>query len=244
MIRLVATLGGIRPGMLVYHWASHYRKLGIGRIDVVFHHHPAVDETDNKSYFRHIRNAGCEIPIEWGGPWDPQVKRQHMESVLADGKPYDWYVFADVDELIRYDAGNLHLAAAACERANAVAIEGQLSDRVAWGGRLPAITRNCDLLMLFPDAAPVTREIARGCNWKICLARKGVRLSAGHHVVEGDAKTIPGAIVHHYKYDSTLPERLRLRAVPGYAFREEGQRLIDRLVDHGNRLDISGLPNS
>ncbi len=244
MIRLVATMGGIRPGAIVYHWAEHYRKLGVGRIDVVFHHHPAVDKVDNQSHLRHIRNAGCDVPVEFGGPWDPQVKRDLMQKVLADGTSFDWYVFADVDELMTYQAGNLHLAAAACDRAGAGAVTGEFRDRVAWGGRLPGITRTCNLWTLFPDEAPVTREIARGCNWKVCLARKGVRLSAGHHVVEGDAKTVPGAVVHHFKYDSTLPERLRLRAVPDYPFREESRRLLDRLVDHGNRLDISGLPRS
>lgn len=242
MIRLVATMGGIRPGALVYHWASHYRKLGVGRIDVAFHAHPAVDEESNRAYLRHIRNAGCNVPVEFGGPWDPQVKREMMEKILSDGIPYDWYVFADVDELIAYQAGNLHQAAAACDRAKADAVTGEFRDRVAWGGRLPGITRSCNLWMLFPDEAPVTRDIALGCHAKVCLARKGVRLSAGHHVPEGDVKTIPGAVVHHFKYDATLPERLRLRAVPDYPFRDESRRLLDRLVDHGNRLDISGLP--
>lgn len=89
---------------------------------------------------------------------------------------------------------------------------GSLIDRVAHNGELREFQDSCPLWDQFPDKVKITRDILHGFDQKICLFRNIMRPNLGHHVIDASTAALKPfhkvLNVHHFKWDSTAPERL------------------------------------
>jgi hypothetical protein len=237
-VRVMATIGGIRMGDLVHHWVRHHRSLGADSIEVVFHNHPAVRETENVSYKRAILEAGALIVREWDGEWDPARKRTEMEAALRAGPETDWAAFSDVDEFPDF-GGDYRTLAAYCQNRHYDHVTGFFVDHVTRDGSLPAIHRDIPVFGQFPLTLPITRNVALAEISKVCLFRPHLAVSQGHHRVEGGGNQADVvARIHHFKFDVTLQQRLMLRNVETYPWHSESRRLLD-LIGKDGKLDLS-----
>jgi hypothetical protein len=208
----------------------------VDALDVIFHVHPGIPGRDADAHRWAIRDAGCRIVHEWCGGWSVDRKKAETLFMVEKGLKSDWLMTPDVDEFVRFEDGGVRHVADLCEDNGWNYVQGVLVDHVTSDGSLPAIRKETSVWEQFSAVYPVTSGIAYGLVSKICLFRPGLSISMGHHEVcdPRGRKADLEAHVHHFKYDETLPRRLRLRIAANDLPREESRRLLSALECSGD----------
>ncbi len=153
----------------------------------------------------------------------------------------DWIVLVDYDELVEFPA-SLPAFAHQLEQRECNAAGGVLVDRFAEHYHLAEIKEGPPIWDQFPIQARFTKDVVRGFDGKICLFRNYIEVNLGHHAVVGTRRE-PTKFshhrlrVHHFKWDSTLEPKLRMRReqfkadIERYHWHEEPDRILELLND-------------
>jgi hypothetical protein len=169
---------------LLPHFIKHYRSLGIntfifgvweGKSNPLwddlqkYQENGILFEQTGSGIFSGIKDAKSHNHLRW-----KYVKKG------------EWYVIADLDEFHQLeDFRHFQELAKHCEEKGANYVRSQFEDRLTTDGSLPtAIDSQLDIFEQFPVSFPVTLKLVKGETNKIIMARKEVKVGAGHHFVK------------------------------------------------------------
>jgi len=251
MIALICTLEPQRISWLPQ-LVQHYRSLGVERFLLTLQLEPSTaQQARDRDYERFLVmlsslgiGEGSRLDNDFYGAAVMKHQRTIVEQHLGSE---DWIVWCDTDEFQVYPAP-LPEIVKRCDAQRIDFLRGAFVDRVAADYSLAVFDGQSSIWDTFPRAVNVTMALAHGDPRKVVLARKSVKVSAGKHepTSPGDLKTIVGWVqVHHFKWDATLPARLRYRVRPEWRARfpwwEESQRLLDYFAANHWRFNPADL---
>lgn len=128
------------------------------------------------------------------------------------------------------------------------AVAGEMIDRLAPGGELTVFRPQDSVWEQFPLRYDVTGAVLRGLRTKVMLARGWVRLNHGNHapLAQQNIRQHPrAAVIHHFKWDSTVKARLSERLSEDWKGRcrwwVETQRFFEH-IEHRSCIDLSRVP--
>jgi hypothetical protein len=226
---------------------EHYQRLGVESFMLIRHAEHAgapVFQAAEEA----VRAAGLELYESHVGPWDEDLNATLTERTMARF-PDDWFVVADLDELLVLD-DSLRDVLAWCDARGYDAVEGCYLDRVALDGGFPKVAVG-PLWDQFPLAGNLSFGLLGATPTKVALARGRVRLTLGHHTtVNGHAAPHRDvyAQVHHFKWNDSVVERTRIRKsrfqsgawrLESPALMSETVRFLDHVAAHDGRIDVT-----
>ena len=155
----------------------------------------------------------------------------------------DWIIYADIDEFIQFPIPVPEIICLADEKQFDY-IHGRFLDRISAEGDFPQLTEN-EIWDQFPLGVRLTREICKGNERKVTLARAWVVIANGHHYAKsgkGCPRELCMSIVHHFKWDNSVILRcLEMAAMykeTGLPWGEERKRFIDYYNAGNGLLDL------
>lgn len=226
---------------------EHYQRLGVESFMLIRHAEHAGTPVFQAAE-EAVRAAGLELYESHVGPWDEDLNATLTERAMARF-PDDWFVVADLDELLVLD-DSLQDVLAWCDARSYDAIEGCYLNRVALDGGFPKVTVG-PLWDQFPLAGNLSFGLLGATPTKVALARGRVRLTLGHHTtVNGHAAPHRDvyAQVHHFKWNNSVVERTRIRKshfqsgawrLESPALMSETVRFLNHVAAHGGRIDVT-----
>lgn len=134
-IRLISCVGAAYDRVLLPHFLSHYRDLGVSadRMHILVNAATA-DDPCLAECLEILRTEGIRDVEPWIAPYTSddmwQKRRDVQKRATEDG---DWVISADVDEFHRYPAPLAEFLRE-CDRRGADCVQGPFIDRVAAGG--------------------------------------------------------------------------------------------------------------
>jgi len=171
-------------------------------------------------------------------------------------KPDEWWVVSDDDEFHIYPKP-LKEMIADCEKNNWKFITGGFLDRIGVSGSFPVITDKCDIWAEFPLAGFFRYPLSGAMPNKCCVMKGSVDVTNGQHfAVIGDTDTWrergwnhkerypidKGFVqVHHFKWDSTVLERLKevSRTKTEYSYWREYKKMYRKIKWNDWKIDIN-----
>lgn len=133
-------------------------------------------------------------------------KQRLCDKFIADG---EWWAVADLDEFHQYPLPLPKLIKAA-ETRGSDHVLGTMVDRLAADGSLPAV-RTGDLWRQYPCVAKLTQNLLGGVVQKVMLVKGRGKLGTGHHWLWEGRPAPERGLVHHFKWNNRVLERLEER---------------------------------
>ena len=246
VVHVVAVVGG-GDSILLSHFITHYRSLGVESFFII-RHAESTEDPDYELIEHYAREAGVELHRTHLGPWDDEMHGRLMTEAMLE-HPEDWYILADLDEFLVFDRPLADLIELA-ESGGYTHVCGCYIDRIAADGELPEVTAE-PLWDQFPLGGALTSQLLSTLPLKRGLARGWTQIGGGHHGTPGRTgvpRTSSYIQVHHFKWTGTLVARMRRRIeryeqgvwqlrYPGVL--DDARRLLDRLDEHGGRIDVT-----
>jgi hypothetical protein len=227
---------------LLPHMLTHYRDCGLESL-IVNLQLESYDDPSYKEVTTVCQNFGATIFSVYVGPWLQNVNT-FLYSQAREMYPNDWFVIADLDEFQIYPKPIPKFLEEA-DRCGFEYVEGCVIDRVAEGGRLPAIRNDISIWEQFPLAGMLTYRIARAAIQKVVAVKGNQQLSGGQHLAlsgRGYPRDRGFVPVHHFKWTSGLTHRLARRVAffkeTRQPYSEESSRLLTHFDKHGGNVDI------
>ena len=122
-------------------------------------------------------------------------------------------------------------------------IKGYYIDRINKTGVLSELKSNADIFKQFEFESNITRDICKGCNTKISLAKTKVLVSTGHHQLHEniikDNKFVfynQKLKVHHFKWNADLIRKIKLR--DGQPSTPETKLFLNYYNSNNQRMNI------
>ena len=233
-------------------FVHHYRHLGVERFLLTLQLEPDAAQAEKEAHRNRFRQTLAELDIDeahyWEQAFDAKGKGEHHRRLQEQNVSRDdWVVWCDSDEFQVYPQP-LRDIVAECETARVDFIRGAFIDRVAADFSLAPFDPEGSIWETFPQTFSVSAALAGADPRKVTLARGRIRVSDGNHgpLTSGSLRTVTGWVqVHHFKWDATLPERLRYRVRPEWQAKfywwVESKRLLDYFAVHGPRFDPADL---
>ena len=150
-----------------------------------------------------------------------------LYNEVKQTKPNEWWVVSDDDEFHLYPKPIREMISE-CEENDWEFITGGFLDRIGVNGNFPLVTQQTDIWNEFPLAGFFRFPMSGACPNKVCVMKGSVSVTPGQHYVDfGDGKNSWGkdsikhpkrypigrgeglVQVHHFKWDSTVLERLK-----------------------------------
>ena len=150
-----------------------------------------------------------------------------LYNEVKQTKPNEWWVVSDDDEFHLYPKPIREMISE-CEENDWEFITGGFLDRIGVNGNFPLVTQQTDIWNEFPLAGFFRFPMSGACPNKVCVMKGSVSVTPGQHYVDfGDGKNSWGTDnikhskrypigrgeglvqVHHFKWDSTVLERLK-----------------------------------
>lgn len=203
------------------HMINHYKNL-VDEIYVVVYRQ---NESDN--ILEEIKELGItpyKIVTEPKFNWN---KVTELYNEVKRTKPNEWWIVSDDDEFHIYP-NDLHQMISECEKKGWEFITGGFLDRIGENGTFPNVNSKTNIWEAFPLAGFFRYPMSGACPNKVCVMKGSVDVTSGQHYVDfGNGenswgkknikhpKRYPigrgeGLIqVHHFKWDSTVLERLK-----------------------------------
>jgi hypothetical protein len=237
---LTSGVGGyvkVLPYML-----GHYKSLGVDSM-LINVHVADHDPPDLLSQVQEVTEKYGISPASVNyGPW--YATEQQVYTKSRNGRPNDWFILADQDELHQYPI-ELHKLVEFCEREGYDYVSGCFLDRIAADGGLPPIDYSAALELQFPLGAFLTFPLHRGYPMKIVLAKGRVKIDTGQHIaLTGRGCPIQEAFVqvHHYKWVAGLlpwlRQRMEVLAAGKSPWWVMAARTIRYYEEHNGRVDL------
>jgi len=168
-------------------------------------------------------------------------------------KPYDWWIVSDDDELQVYPEP-IEDIIKHCERNRYSFVTGGFLDRIGKYGTFPKVTRETNIHEAFPLAGFFRYYMSKACPNKVTLMRGHQQITPGqHYAVFPNGKNSWGdshprrmpieecfTQVHHFKWDSTVLERLQEVAAvkTKYSFYKEYSKMYRSIMRSDWKIDI------
>lgn len=233
-------------------FVEHYLGEGVERFCITLH----IDRDAPVEHARAASERAEEVLAGFGVPlfavlrcrFDAYRVSEQDNAVRRSLAPDDWVVCADLDELHEYPEP-LREMLETCDELGYTEVRGKMIDRIAEDGSLRRFDPERPLWEQYPVGAPITGRILRGEVAKVVATRSVMRIGPGRHLSQGRSlRPYPKeAIVHHFKWDASVVERLRPRLSEEFKSRcpwwTETQRLVDHLERFG-RIELSLIPHA
>ena len=251
MIRLV-TVTGSRTNTLK-HMLNHYKNM----VDEM---HIVVYEWDGFSTYDEV----CEIVKEF--PTAQIIKRATKEKFNWEYVTYlynqtkmlfpnDWWIVADDDELQVYSKVISDIIKI-CDESGYEFVTGGFVDRIGKNGTFPEIKEDSNLWELFPMAGFFRYPLSGACPNKVTMCKGYIEVTSGQHYAKVDGQTtwkwqgwnhplrFPTTQnftqVHHFKWDSTVLDRLQdvANVKSEFSYSKEYQTMYDAIKSNNFKIDI------
>jgi hypothetical protein len=150
-----------------------------------------------------------------------------LYNEVKQTKPNEWWVVSDDDEFHIYPQPIREMISE-CEENGWEFITGGFVDRIGENGTFPEVSSLTDVWSEFPLAGFFRYPMSGACPNKVCVMKGSINVTPGQHYVDfGDGKNSWGkdninhpkrypicrgeglVQVHHFKWDSTVLERLK-----------------------------------
>ena len=251
MIRLV-TVTGSRTNTLK-HMLNHYKNM----VDEMY---IVVYEWDGFSTYDEV----CEIIKEF--PTAHIIKRATKEKFNWEYVTYlynqtkmlfpnDWWIVADDDELQIYSKVISDIIKI-CDESGYEFVTGGFVDRIGKNGTFPEIKEDSNLWELFPMAGFFRYPLSGACPNKVTMCKGYIEVTSGQHYAKVDGQTtwkwqgwnhplrFPTTQnftqVHHFKWDSTVLDRLQevANVKSEFSYSKEYQTMYDAIKSNNFKIDI------
>jgi hypothetical protein len=251
MIRLV-TVTGSRTNTLK-HMLNHYKNM----VDEMY---IVVYEWEGFSTY----NAVCEIVKEF--PTAQIIKRATKEKFNWEYVTYlynqtkmlfpnDWWIVADDDEFQVYSKVISDIIKI-CDESGYEFVTGGFVDRIGKNGTFPEIKEDSNLWELFPMAGFFRYPLSGACPNKVTMCKGYIEVTPGQHYAKIDEQTtwkwqgwnhplrFPTTQnftqVHHFKWDSTVLDRLQdvANVKSEFSYSKEYQTMYDAIKSNNFKIDI------
>jgi hypothetical protein len=187
-------------------------------------------------------------PFDW-----EYVTQLYNETKMLH--PNDWWIVSDDDEFQIYN-DLVENIIDECEEFGYKFVTGGFIDRIGFNGDFPKIKEKEDIWKQFPMAGFFRYPMSGACPNKVTLMKGWVELTPGQHYAKIDGQTTwrwqgwnhplrypvdrNFTQVHHFKWDSTVIDRLQDVANIGkvYAFSKEYKEMYEALKENNFMLDI------
>ena len=251
MIRLV-TVTGSRTNTLK-HMLNHYKNM----VDEMY---IVVYEWDGFSTYDEV----CEIVKEF--PTAQIIKRATKEKFNWEYVTYlynqtkmlfpnDWWIVADDDELQVYSKVISDIIKI-CDESGYEFVTGGFVDRIGKNGTFPEIKEDSNLWELFPMVGFFRYPLSGACPNKVTMCKGYIEVTSGQHYAKVDGQTtwkwqgwnhplrFPTTQnftqVHHFKWDSTVLDRLQdvANVKSEFSYSKEYQTMYDAIKSNNFKIDI------
>ena len=251
MIRLV-TVTGSRTNTLK-HMLNHYKNM----VDEMY---IVVYEWDGFSTYDEV----CEIVKEF--PTAQIIKRATKEKFNWEYVTYlynqtkmlfpnDWWMIADDDELQVYSKVISDIIKI-CDESGYEFVTGGFVDRIGKNGTFPEIKEDSNLWELFPMVGFFRYPLSAACPNKVTMCKGYIEVTSGQHYAKVDGQTtwkwqgwnhplrFPTTQnftqVHHFKWDSTVLDRLQevANVKSEFSYSKEYQTMYDAIKSNNFKIDI------
>ena len=202
------------------HMLEHYKNIVDEIYVVVYRQH------DNDGILDEIKSLGItphKVVTEEKFNWE-RVTQLYNE--IKRTKPDEWWVVSDDDEFHIYPKPIREMISD-CEKGGWEFITGGFLDRIGENGEFPLVTKETNIWSEFPLAGFFRYPMSGACPNKVCIMKGSVDVTPGQHYAiineshvwgkEGVKHPLRYPIgrgegfvqVHHFKWDSTVLERLK-----------------------------------
>ena len=169
--------------------------------------------------------------------------------------PNDWWVISDDDEFHVY-SDSLKSIISNCDVNGWDMVRGGFIDRIGEGGEMVELLDTDDIFEKFPYAGFFRHPLSGANPNKICIAKGYVEITNGQHYAKIDGHTTwrwqgwnhpqiapikkCNVQVHHFKWDSTCGERIRVVAniKKDYSYSEEYRVMYRELAKYRFKLPL------
>ncbi len=244
-VHLVCVVGS-GDSALLPHLVTYYRRLGIESFYLITHAQSAAD-AGRGDVEDVAAGLGLRVFHTQVGPWSLDLHQALVRYAMSEN-PGDWYVIADIDEMLVFDRPLADLADL-CERDGRDHVNGCFLDRIAADGSFPDVG-STSLWDQYPLACSISATLTRALPLKVVFARGHVELLTGQHGApegRGLPRELGYAQVHHFKWTGGVVGRLR-RRLDLYAAGawdvntgviRETHRFLAHVDRHDGRIDIT-----
>jgi len=206
---------------MLKHMLNHYKNI-VDEIYVVVYRQHELD-----GILEDVINLGIKpykVVTEPKFNWERVTE---LYNEVKQTKPNEWWVVSDDDEFHVYPK-SIREMISECEENGWEFITGGFLDRIGENGNFPLVTQQTDIWNEFPLAGFFRFPMSGACPNKVCVMKGSVNVTPGQHYVDfGDGKNSWGKDnikhpkrypigrgegfiqVHHFKWDSTVLERLK-----------------------------------
>lgn len=181
--------------------------------------------------------------------WDKVTEYYNLMTSTA-ANPEDWWIISDCDEFQEWPEDPKEVIKKA-EELHCTFITGGFLDRIGENGTFPTITGpNDDLDKLFPLAGFFRYPMSKACPNKVVAVKSGQCVCSGqHYAIFPDGKNSWGSmdprgyykakvIVNHFKWDSTVLDRLKETGESGCSYSEEYKLMYETIRNSGDRIPV------
>ncbi|MEO7715556.1 MAG: glycosyltransferase family 2 protein [Capsulimonas sp.] len=251
MINLIMTIDPWRHDWLPQ-FVAHYRKIGVERFLISAHVDSDLSPEDKERIHAEVADTLKSVGVDWCGKIDCKfdamaIRAYHDKIQSTMCQPSDWIVWADSDELQQY-WDTLDVLTRQWDARGVNCVGGDFLDRIAENGNLPAFDPDIPLWKQFPYGNRLTRVLLQGRSMKVVCSKATVAVKFGNHDPTFEQKVkweTPRAVIHHFKWDNTVIERLKERLTDSWKERcwwwEQTQRFNDHVAQHG-RINTDEIP--
>ena len=235
------------------HMLKHYKDIVDETYVVVYRQY----EDDN--IVEEIQKLGIipyKIVTEPKFNWE---KVTELYNEVKSTKPDEWWIVSDDDEFHIYPK-DIKEMISECEENGWEFITGGFIDRIGEGGTFPLVDSQTEVWSKFPLAGFFRFPLSGACPNKVCVMKGSVNVTPGQHYVDfgngnnswgkeniNHPKRYPigrgeGFVqVHHFKWDSTVLERLKevSEVKEIYSYWEEYLKMYKAIEIFDWKIDIN-----
>ena len=229
-------------GDLLHAWLDYYLALGVTRFHFIAHGR----KSDNEALYRLQPRYPAVIVDAYDGAFDDVEKQRRVQAVLT-GLRGRWVVTVDSDEMLELPYEDLPTTISMLERLEATALSAPMVQRLREDGRLETPEVIADPFGAMPLCAPALYATmgVKACitKYPLFFNTDTVIVNPGYHVrPDGQRTRLSGlrGVTHHFKWRTSVLQRLRERADSGHAFRHESAGYLAYLSAHDHRLPVTG----
>lgn len=237
---------------LLSHMLNHYQDI-VDEIYVVVYRQHELD-----GILEDVVNLGIKphkVVTEPKFNWERVTE---LYNEVKQAKPNEWWVVSDDDEFHIYPKPIREMIDE-CEENGWEFITGGFLDRIGERGEFPLVEKDTNIWEKFPLAGFFRYPMSGACPNKVCVMKGSVNVTPGQHYVDfGDGKNSWGngnihhpkryplqrgdgfIQVHHFKWDSTILERLRevSETKEDYTFWQEYLKMYKGIQENDWKIDI------
>jgi hypothetical protein len=251
MIRLV-TVTGSRTNTLK-HMLNHYKSM----VDEMY---VVVYEWDGFSTYDAVEKIVKEFPTaqiikrttKEKFNWEYVTHLYNQTKMLF---PNDWWIVSDDDEFQVYSKVISDIIKI-CDESGYEFVTGGFVDRIGKNGTFAEIKEDSNLWELFPMAGFFRYPLSGACPNKVTMCKGYIEVTPGQHYAKIDGQTtwkwqgwnhplrFPTTQnftqVHHFKWDSTVLDRLQdvANVNSEFSYSNEYQTMYDAIKSNNFKIDI------